>query len=282
MSDLAAQQQDLLRALFDWPADSATQLIAARAKNTWARGLKAYQTNGHMLAERALLAAYPVVAQLLGEDSLADLARAVWHAHPPVHGDLALWGDVLPDYLARSQQLQEEPYLADVARVEWALHRCATAADASADPASLTLLTTEDPDQLDLRLAPGSAVMRSPWPVASLLGAHVHGAPSFSLVGSELRAGVAQDLVVWRQGLRPQFRQALPGEADLLEHLMAGAAMGPALDRAPDLDFAQWFPTAIASQLVLGAFKRSLPQAAISLPHEKNYRPGHLETTRTL
>ena len=255
MSDLAAQQQDLLRALFDWPADDATQLIAARAKNTWARGLKAYQTNGHMLAQRALLAAYPVVAQLLGEESLADLARAVWHAHPPVRGDLALWGDVLPDYLARSPQLQEEPYLADVARVEWALHRCATAADAAADPASLALLTTENPDQLGLRLAPGCAVFRSLWPVASILGAHVRGIPRLADVGAELRAGVAQDVVVWRQGLQPQFCQALPGEADLLEPLMAGTAIGPALDHAPDLDFAQWFSVAIASQRVLGAFR---------------------------
>jgi hypothetical protein len=254
MSDLAAQQRDLLRALFDWPTGDATQLIAARAQKTWARGLKAYQTNGHMLAERALLAAYPVVAQLIGEVSLADLARAVWHAHPPVRGDLALWGDVLPDFLANSSQLQDEPYLADVARVEWALHGCAAAADASADPASLALLTTEDPDQLGLRLAPGCAVLRSPWPVASILRAHGHGGPSFSDVGAELRAGVAQDVVVWRQGLRPQFRQALPGEADLLQSLMAGAAMGPAVDQAPDLDFAQWFPVAIASQLVLGAF----------------------------
>ncbi len=254
MSDLAAQQQDLLRALFDWPADDATELIAARAQNTWARGLKAYQTNGHMLAERALLAAYPVVTQLLGEESLADLARAVWHAHPPVYGDLAMWGDALPDYLAHSPQLQAEPYLADVVRVEWALHRCATAADAAADPASLSLLTTEDPDQLGLRLAPGCAVLRSPWPVASILGAHVHGTPSLADVGAELRAGVSQEVVVWRQGLRPQFRQALPGEADMLQHLMTGAAMGPALDHAPELDFTQWFPSAVASQLVLGVF----------------------------
>lgn len=254
MSDLAARQQDLLRALFDWPADDATKSIATHVENTWARGLKAYQTNSHMLAERALLAAYPVVAQLLGRESLADLARAVWHAHPPVYGDLAWWGEVLPDYLSNSPQLQEEPYLADVARVEWALHRCATAADALADPASLALLTTQDPGQLALRLAPGCVVLRSPWPVASILSAHLHGTPSLADAGAALRAGVAQDVVVWRQGLRPQFRQALPGEANLLEHLRVGTTIGPALDLSPSLNFAQWFPSATVSQLILGAF----------------------------
>ena len=256
MSDLAAQQQGLLRALLDWPPDDATKLIAAQASNTWARGLKAYQTNGHMLAQRALLAAYPVVAQLLGEESLADLARAVWHAHPPLRGDLALWGEALPDYLAQSLQLQDEPYLADVARAEWALHRCATEADALADHASLSLLTTEDPDQLGLRLASGCTVVRSAWPAASILGAHVHGTPSLADAGAELRAGVAQEVVVWRQGLRPQFRKALPGEAGLLALLMANASMGQALEHSPDLDFAQWFPQAVTSQLILGAFIR--------------------------
>ena len=75
--------------------------------------------------------------------------------------------------------------------------------------------------------------------------------------GAELRAGVSQEVVVWRQGLRPQFRQALPGEVDLLQHLMTGAAMGPALDHAPELDFTQWFPSAVASQLVLGVFTQA-------------------------
>lgn len=254
MSSLAAQQQDLLSLLFGGPVSDAIQLGAAPAHSMSSRGLKAYKSNGHMLAERALLAAYPVVAQLLGADSAADLARALWHAHPPMRGDLALWGDALPDFLANSPQLQDEPYLADVARVEWALHRCAMAVDAAADPASLAWLTTEDPAHLGLHLAPGCVVLRSPWPVASMVAAHVHGTPSFAEVGAELREGVAQDVLVWRQGLRPQFRQALPGEADLLERLLAGDAMGRALDQAPSLDFAQWFPKAIASQLVLGVF----------------------------
>ena len=80
MSTLATQQQALLEALLAWPADDAMQKIAAHAIDPRARGLKAYQANGHALAERALQAAYPVVAQLLGDESFADLARALWHA----------------------------------------------------------------------------------------------------------------------------------------------------------------------------------------------------------
>ncbi|OYU46245.1 MAG: hypothetical protein CFE44_03110 [Burkholderiales bacterium PBB4] len=254
MSDLAIQQQGLLRALFDWPAENAIEFVAAPALSMGSRGLKAYQTNGHMLAQRALAAAYPVVGQLLGEESFADLARALWHAHPPNRGDLAQWGGDLPAYVADSPQLQDVPYLADVARAEWALHGSATVADAQADPASLALLMTEDPEGLGLLLAPACCVVRSMWPVASLLGAHLRGVPSFADVGAAVSAKEAQDVIVWRQGLRPQWRPAALGEADFLHLLHKGLALAQALDQSPQLDFSQWFPAAVASQLVLGVF----------------------------
>ena len=172
MSTLAQQQRTLLDALFAWPPEAAMQNIAACTIDTRARGLKAYQTNGHMLAERSLTAAYPVVQQLLGEESFADLARALWHAHPPTQGDLVRWGNALPGFLAGSAQLEEEPYLADVATLEWALHRIATLADQEPDLTSLALLTSEDPADLKLLLAVGCSTLQSAWPVASIWSAH--------------------------------------------------------------------------------------------------------------
>ncbi|MGH6626932.1 MAG: HvfC/BufC family peptide modification chaperone, partial [Burkholderiaceae bacterium] len=121
MSPLALQQQALLAALFGAPPD-AIKLIAPLAHGAWVRGLNAYQANGHAVAGCSLRAAYPVLAQLLGEDSFEALACALWHARPPARGDLALWGEDLASFVAASAQLADEPYLADVARVEWALH----------------------------------------------------------------------------------------------------------------------------------------------------------------
>ena len=54
---LLAQQQALLDTLFAWPRPDATQFIATHAHQSCARGLKVYQANGHVLAERALQAA---------------------------------------------------------------------------------------------------------------------------------------------------------------------------------------------------------------------------------
>jgi hypothetical protein len=251
MSSLARQQQALLDVLLAWPPETAIKNITAYAMDSRARGLKAYQTHGHMLAQRALQAAYPVVAQMLGEESFADLARALWHAQPPVRGDIACWGSGLAAFMKTSEQLQDEPYLPDVARVEWGLHHCAGASDRAADLSTLALLTTDDPASFTLVLAPGCAVVRSAWPIASILGAHLDGQPSLQEAGAQLRAGVAQDVVVWRAGLKPRFRLAVDGEVGAVMALLRGESLDQALSLAPQLDFALWLPMAVQSGLLL-------------------------------
>ena len=233
MTSLAAQQQALLETLFEPSTKNATNLIAACAGSTGARGLKAYQTNGHMLAERSVQAAFPVLVQLIGNENLPGLARAFWHAHPPERGDLAQWGAELPEFVRASEQLASEPYLADVAAVEWALHVCAGAPDQAADPTSFGLLMQHDPLELQLQLAPGCAVFSSPWPVASILGAHLSQSPSFDEVGKRLRAGTGESTLVWREGYRPGVREALAGEANLITALHQGHSLGDALDQRP-------------------------------------------------
>lgn len=253
MSGLAYQQQLLLDGLLAWPAGNAINTIAANIQDPGARGLKVYQANGHALAQRALQAAYPVVAQMLGDESFADLARAVWHAHPPERGDIGCWGSVLATFVQNSEQLQDDPYLGDVARAEWALHLCATALDRAPDLSTLVLLTNHDPSELGLVLAPGCAVVRSVWPIASILGAHLEGLPSLQEAGAHLRDAVAQDVVVWRAGMRPRVRLVVDGEADAVVALLRGDSLDKALNIAADLDFAQWLPMAVQSGLVLSA-----------------------------
>jgi hypothetical protein len=257
VSSLAQQQQILLDALLAWPAGNAMKIVALEVQDPGARGIKVYKANGHALAHSALQSAYPVVAQLLGDESFADLAHALWHAQPPVHGDIAQWGAGLAGFLETSAQLQDEPYLPDVARVEWALHLCAGAPDAELDLTTLALLTTHEPEHLHVRLAPGCAVLRSVWPVASILGAHLEGSPSLQEAGAQLRRGEAQDAVVWRAGLRPRVRLALAGEADALQVLLAADSLAAALDAAPGLDFSQWLPLVVQTGLVLGVDRRS-------------------------
>jgi hypothetical protein len=258
---LGEQQQALLQALRAPRHEDANALAAAQAGllaggggNQWQRGLAAYRTNGHELAPRALAAAYPAVAQLLGDDNFRGLARSLWTAHPPRRGDIAQWGGELAAHIeALPGLIAEEPFLADVARVEWLLHRAAGAADAALDAASLQMLTTHDPAALTLVLCPGAASLASAWPVASIVNAHIAGEPSIEEAGTRLREGRAETALVWREGLRPRVREALPGEPDFVAALQAGRSLADALQVAPALDFAAWLAAAVPSGLLVGA-----------------------------
>jgi hypothetical protein len=245
---LAAQQQAFIAALFANGADAAEA----------SRGWRAYRMNAAATAQRALAAAYPVVASLLGEDNFGALAREFWRSHPPRRGDIALWGE---DLAARIEAIPElaraEPYLADVARVEWRLHTAATAADGAPDLASLALLTQADLAHVTLELAPGTAVVASPHPVASIVLAHAEGTPSLEHAGERLRAGVAETALVWRRGLKPCVRLAFDGEAAFVGALQEHRSLADSLQAAPALDVAAWLPFAVESQLLAGVRARA-------------------------
>lgn len=272
MNTLLLQQQSLLDALFARPG-SAQATSAVHHLQTWiephaSRGLMAYQANGHALAERCLPAAYPVIAQLIGLDSVQALARDLWHCHPPVDGDLAQWGDALPAFLGDNEQLADVPYLADVARVEWAVHRAASAPDADPDMPSFARLSIEDPEGLTLWLAPGTALITSAWPVVSLVTAHTTGEPTLSEAGQRVRDRVGENAVVWRQGWRPCVAACPDNALGVLQALLRGAALTEALGQATaGFDFSDWLTQAVHSGLVLGV-ANATPQPP-NTPHTK-------------
>ena len=265
---LIEQQQALLQALWTRPGEESS--LAAWVDAPWQRGLAAYRTNAAALAERALLAVYPVVAAPISEESFAPMARQFWFEQPPERGDLACWGQALPDFLANEPQLADVPYLADVAQLEWALHCNASALDAAPfEPASFALLGEIEPDQLTLRLPPGTQVLHSRWPTLSLVNAHLHNEPTFDIVAERIQARVAESTRVWCQGLQPRLAACTQAEAALLEALLAGQSLPAALeavdvalvgatggaDADSPFDFSAWLTSAVTQGLVLGVVR---------------------------
>lgn len=252
---LALQQQALVAALFalERPrADDAS--LAAAFATPWLDGILAYRGNGHASAARALAAAYPVLRALLSPESFDALARRYWHHAPPHSGDLARWGADLADFLADEPALADVPYLPDVARAEWALHRAATAADGVAAPASFALLGTGDPAALHLRLAPGTAVVSSPWPVATMILAHQTEPRNLREAAARLQAGIGENVLIWRCGLQPKLRALDDAAATRLALALADEALQAVLDAhgGPLEDALRWIATGIEEGWVLG------------------------------
>ncbi|MES2509069.1 MAG: putative DNA-binding domain-containing protein [Pseudomonadota bacterium] len=261
---LAREQSLLCDALFGnglLPPDAGLDMTPGLS-TLQARGWQAYRANAEALANRALAAAYPVMAELMGEESFAPMAALFWRLHPPVRGDMAQWGDGLPDFLDAAPQLADEPFLGDVARVEWALHGAATAADTHADLPSLALLAGDDADSAGLTLSAGAMVLASDWPVAAIIAAHqLSGASkteALAQLAGRLKSGHGEHVLVWRQGLRPCVRAIGAVEYALVSSLLAGQALEAALDSAVQSDaapfeFSVWLANAVHTGLVTGA-----------------------------
>ena len=249
MNTLAAQQQALLDALFARPG---THQLPAALPFQGVRGLTAYRSNAQAQACRCLGTTFPVLAHMLGDDNLAGLAGVFWHAHPPQTGDLSQWGGALAGFLSELPQLADEPWLADVARVEWALHQAGSAADRSFEPQSFALLTAHPPEGLRILLASGLQLFRSCFPIVGLMGADTGHAPTPGETQALLDDGGPEAALVWRQGMRPRVARCDTGTSQFLQATLDGASLATALDRAPGFAFDQWLAQAVQSGQVLG------------------------------
>lgn len=245
----ALRQQMLLRALWQ---DARPGVLAGwtRDGEAFTRGLQAYRANAGALAERALAAAYPTLRQLIGEESFAGLARAFWHQHAPQRGDIALWGAELPAFIAAADQLAEEPYLADVARLEWAVHRAQTAADAadaSAAAPGLQALAKPDAPQPLLQAQPGTTLVESTHPVVSIWQAHrATGPDSFASARQALAEQRPESALVWREGWVVRVVAVTVAELAFTRAVLQAQPLGEALAAAgPDSNFGTWLLQAL-------------------------------------
>jgi hypothetical protein len=256
MSDVQAaqrelvRQQQLLRTLWRRGTDASLALWLRETGARAGQGLDAYRGSASAIAERTLAAAFPTVRQLIGEPSFAQLARVFWHREPPGCGDLARYGDTLPDWLADDPQLASEPYLSDVARVDWAVHTIEHAADVPVPPEGLRLLSQLDPSQLTLRLRPALTLVASRWPVVTIWEAHRSSdADRFAPVRQAFADGVAETALV----ARPQWRATVAAVDEATSRFVAalqgGAALASALDAAGStFQFEAWLHDAVRQQ----------------------------------
>jgi hypothetical protein len=248
------RQQQLVRGLWRESTDDALASWLREGGERAAQGMAAYRSTAAAIAERALAAAYPTVRQGLGDESFAQLARAFWHHHPPQRGDLTHHGDALPAWIERDAQLAGDPYLADMARVDWAVHAIEHAADVSTPPPGLALLGELDPAQLRLHPRPGLTLLRSRWPVVTIWQVHRRDEPErMAPVRDALAAGVGETALVARDGWQATVTAVDEPTAVFFEALLQGVDLARALDAAGHaFAFDRWLADALRQQWLRG------------------------------
>ncbi|MEO8103102.1 MAG: DNA-binding domain-containing protein [Betaproteobacteria bacterium] len=130
------------------------------------RRLEVYRHNVFTNLRGALKDIFPVVNRIVGEAFFWHAADQFIRATPSRSGDLNRFGFGWPEFLAQYPHAADLPYLADVARLEWAWHECFHAADAAPlDVARLAGVAPENYGALVLHLHPAVRLLDSVFPV---------------------------------------------------------------------------------------------------------------------
>jgi hypothetical protein len=253
------RQQWLVQMLHDRVAmPEAPHWLAPSPLRRIQRGLQAYTDHADAAARRALAVSFPTVLALLGADTFGLLARYFWRTAPPEQGDLAMWGEALADGIASHPDLAEWPYLADCARLDWALAQLERAQDVGCDLASVHLLGQCDPGAVRLELQPGCMALSSAYPIATIWQSHQSVSPAepaaqrFAPARVALAHGRGEYALVWRRGWRGQVQTIDAASARFVHAIQATpreTSLAQALELAgPEFAFDAWLVQALQEQ----------------------------------
>ena len=150
--------------------------------------LAIYRNNFLISLGEALKANFPVTLQLLGAEFFEQAARRFVLAHPPQRPCLFEYGAGFADYLRSLPQLATLPYVAEVARFEFARIAAFNApAEAAVTPESLAGLLPAQLESLPIRRARHAQIVGVRAPVLALWQAHQAAEPDLTAIDMTAR-----------------------------------------------------------------------------------------------
>ncbi len=253
MPELLAFETDFAAALRERGRTPAMQRWLAGSGELVESRMAIYRANMVAAADKALASAYPVIRQVVGEEFFHGLAREYQRGTPSTSGDLTGFGASFDAFLAAFEHTAAMPYLPDLARLEWAVHRAYGAADAPDwDPASLGAVEAEQQAAIRFTWAPGTAVVASTHPIVRIWTIHQPGYDGEFSVAWDL----ADTALVSRDGFLVTVTDCSPADAAFIGASLAGAtladAAAAALAALPHFDLGALLGRALSARLVCG------------------------------
>ena len=232
MPSLEELQQDICDAVCGGDSRLA-DLIAGDGMDPSAR-LRIYRNHAVITLTDALKATYPVICRLVGEGFFAYAAHEFMREHMPDTPTLARYGGAFPDFLALFPPCRDLAYLADIARLEWAINEALHAESVAAiTRADLSGISAADASRLILTLHPSLRVLDSRWPVERIWRTNqADGDPDLAI---DLDSGGVR-LQIHRRGDRVTLKALTECEFAFLRALANGEPLGNAADAALRID----------------------------------------------
>jgi hypothetical protein len=211
-----------------------------------------YRNNVASSLAAALSQTFPVVRELVGAEFFDAMARRFVATHPPASPVLAEYGEHLPAFIEGFAPAAGLPYLADVARLEYARVQAFHAADRPTMQAHQLAAQLGRPQALPvarLDLHPSVHVIASRFAVVSLWAAH-QGQRTFDSVDLDR----SEAALVLRQADDAAVIACSHAAAAFIRSLAADATLAEAVEAATRLDPAdgQVFDLTTALGLLIG------------------------------
>ena len=262
MSMLHELQMRLRRAILDGDTADIVAAIQGDGLDPATR-VGIYRNHAFGTLGTALQNTFPVVCRLVDKRFFAYAAHEYLRAHPPHSRCLVEYGADFADFLARFTPCEGLPYLADVARFEWALNIAATVREATPLQAdALAAVPAEQAAYVALRLQPSLSYFASPWPIDTIWQANKED----EVLPIDLASG-GTSLEIRRSGEAVAWRRLDPGifafRTALADGLVLAAAMAAATLRDPAFDLTSALQQVFAEGLAVAfciSRKREIPR----------------------
>lgn len=202
--------------------------------------LKIYRNNIVGSLTNSMLATYPLIKILTGEEFATVLMRSFVLENPPREACLGKFGAGLGVYIETYAPAKELAYLSDVARFEWAMNEAYNAPDdLTLTPEDFQAVPAEKLGDLSLRLRSSVRLLSSPWPLDAIrafcLNYREDSDETLNLDGGR------SWLMVYRPHLTVEVISLDPSECVWLAYLSEGQTLCEALEHVletfPSFDF---------------------------------------------
>ncbi len=250
MTRLAERQREFADALLDAALPTPFGIVGPDGEPS-PRRFSVYRNNVIVGLAEVLKDAFPAVRRLVGTEFFLAMAGTYVRLEPPHSPILLEYGGGFPAFIETFEPAAGVPYLADVARIEWAWIEAYHAQDAPPLVAmAFSEIPADDLPFLRLRLHPSLRVVRSSMPALTIWRMNIaDGVPGPVLFDDE-----GEDTLVIRPETIVEVRSVPPGGTDFIVALSEGGSVADAADFAMAFDSRFDLTVNIAGLIEAGAF----------------------------
>ena len=220
--------------------DPALKALFTCNENALPMRLQIYQNNVIGSLTRAMQLTYPLIVILTGEGFAESVMRSFVRQNPPRESCLARYGEGFDRCIESYAPARDLPYLADIARLEWAMNESFYATDDSAlDPSDLQNVPGCELAEMTLRLRSSVRLMESSWPLLAIREFCLRDNRDESET-LDLDQGGCR-VMIYRPALSVEVESVDLPEYAFLQGIQEGSPLGNILERVlqthPDFDF---------------------------------------------